>query len=37
MNEILALIVQVSFEEIIETKFDIIEPIEGEKQMEQYS
>lgn len=37
MNEILALIVQVSFEEIIETTFDLSEPIEGPKQMEQYS
>ena len=31
MNEILALIVQVSFEEIIETTFDLSEPIEGPK------
>lgn len=37
MNEILALIVQVCFEETIETTFDLKEAIEGENQMEQYS
>ena len=37
MNEILALIVQVCFDEIIDTTFDLTEPIEGEKQLGQFS
>ena len=37
MNEILALIVQVCFDEIIDTTFDLTEPIEGEKQLDQFS